>query len=686
MSKAFPAAAHEALRNTQLRRNLHVATTTIRGKRAAVTAERPDWEELRSAGEALKRRVLRHLDHYLLQFESAVTQAGGVVHWARDAEDANEIVTGLVLRTGAREVVKVKSLTTDEIGVNDALAAVGVTAIETDLAELICQLAGDEPSHILVPAIHKNRVEIRDLFRRELGQPELTDEPSVLAAAARAYLRETVPRRVRRDQRGELRRRRDGHGVRRRVRGERAVLHDAAEDPRHDPRDREAGADARGSRGVPPAAAAVVHWRANEPVHVALDGRDARRRAAGVSRRASRQRTNERPRGSGRTPDARLHSLQRVSQRLPGVLANRRSRVRLGLSGADRRDSHAAAPGDGRGRLAAVRLEPVRRLCRGVPRQDRHPAGPRSPSSAASSAKRSEAMAPERLAMKGAARALGSARRFRRAQWLGRLAQRPFVDGEPDRAGCPASRAGRARATCPAFRRDPSATGGASDDARGRSSSREWPPRFAMCRRTSGPRTSRYRVSTACRRAATSSSGSSSASPSTRRRSAACRPTRWPPSQRIGAACAASDGSASRPTCRSTWRPAGVERRSGRALDARALDALDGAMTGCALAIAETGTDRSRRGRAPGRACALARSGLPPVRRRRGRRSSAASPRHGRHRRDHPPPPSPSDPDLGALRNVGHRALARRGRPRPANARCAGRGAARDSLSLPRVS
>jgi L-lactate dehydrogenase complex protein LldF len=190
MSGAFRAAAHESLRNTQLRRNLYVATTTIRGKRAAVTAERPDWEELRSAGEALKKRVLRHLDHYLLRFESAVTQAGGVVHWARDADDANEIVVGLVLGTGAREVVKVKSLTTDEIGVNDALAAVGVKAIETDLAELICQLAGDKPSHILVPAIHKNRVEIRDLFRRELGQPELSDEPGVLAAAARAYLRE----------------------------------------------------------------------------------------------------------------------------------------------------------------------------------------------------------------------------------------------------------------------------------------------------------------------------------------------------------------------------------------------------------------------------------------------------------------------------------------------------------------
>jgi len=84
----------------------------------------------------------------------------------------------------------VKSLTTDEIRVNDALAQVGIAAIETDLAELICQLAGERPSHILVPAIHKNRVEIRDLFRLRLGIPDLSEEPTALAGAARAYLRE----------------------------------------------------------------------------------------------------------------------------------------------------------------------------------------------------------------------------------------------------------------------------------------------------------------------------------------------------------------------------------------------------------------------------------------------------------------------------------------------------------------
>ena len=174
----------------QLRRNLWVATHTIRAKRAAVVAERPDWEELREAGRALKERVLRHLDDYLLQFEAAVERAGGTVHWARDGEEACRVVADIVLGTGEREVVKVKSLTTDEIQLNTHLAAAGIDVVETDLAELICQLAGEASSHILVPAIHKNRVEIRDLFRERLGRPELSDEPRELAEAARLHLRE----------------------------------------------------------------------------------------------------------------------------------------------------------------------------------------------------------------------------------------------------------------------------------------------------------------------------------------------------------------------------------------------------------------------------------------------------------------------------------------------------------------
>ena len=184
--------AARALRDTQLRHNLANATTTIRDKRSRAVDERPDWEALREAGEMLKRRVLRHLDTFLVQFESAVRTAGGSVHWARDAAEGRRVVGELVAATGAREVVKVKSLTTDEIGLNDALVARGVNVVETDLAELICQFAGEEPSHILVPAIHKNRTEIRDLFRRELGRPDLLDEPRELAEAARLYLREKL--------------------------------------------------------------------------------------------------------------------------------------------------------------------------------------------------------------------------------------------------------------------------------------------------------------------------------------------------------------------------------------------------------------------------------------------------------------------------------------------------------------
>ncbi|WP_435007854.1 LutB/LldF family L-lactate oxidation iron-sulfur protein [Tundrisphaera lichenicola] len=185
----FQDAAKLALGNTQLRRNMGKATQTIRGKRASVVAELPDWQELREAGRAIKERVLRHLDDYLIQLEESVQKAGGHVHWAADAAEANRIIAEIARKHGAKEVVKVKSLTTDEIGLNEALLKEGIEAIETDLAELIVQLAGDRSSHILVPAIHKNRSEIRELFRRKLGIDQLTDEPKALAGAARTHLR-----------------------------------------------------------------------------------------------------------------------------------------------------------------------------------------------------------------------------------------------------------------------------------------------------------------------------------------------------------------------------------------------------------------------------------------------------------------------------------------------------------------
>ncbi|MGI9157202.1 MAG: lactate utilization protein B, partial [Marmoricola sp.] len=192
----FPEAARTALADTQLRHNLAHATTTIRDKRARVVAEVPQWEDLRVAGAAIKDLVLVDLERHLLDLEAALTARGVVVHWANDAAGANAIVAGIVQDHGVDEVVKVKSMATQEIGLNEALAAQGIAAWETDLAELIVQLGDDLPSHILVPAIHRNRAEIRQIFLDRMAgagkpaPPGLTDDPAELAGAARTHLRE----------------------------------------------------------------------------------------------------------------------------------------------------------------------------------------------------------------------------------------------------------------------------------------------------------------------------------------------------------------------------------------------------------------------------------------------------------------------------------------------------------------
>jgi L-lactate dehydrogenase complex protein LldF len=193
---AFPVAAREALGDTQLRHNLTRATHTIRDKRARVVAEVPEWEELRQAGADLKDAALFDLASHLETLEQSLTERGARVHWARDAAEACRIVADIARAHEVDEVVKVKSMVTQEIGLNEALAAEGVSAWETDLAELIVQLGDDLPSHILVPAIHRNRAEIREIFRSRMtasGRPppdDLTDDPGELANAARLHLRE----------------------------------------------------------------------------------------------------------------------------------------------------------------------------------------------------------------------------------------------------------------------------------------------------------------------------------------------------------------------------------------------------------------------------------------------------------------------------------------------------------------
>jgi L-lactate dehydrogenase complex protein LldF len=188
--ETFPQAAARELGNAQLRANLGNATGTIRDKRARVVAELPDWQQLRDAGSAIKADVMANLDGYLLQFEQALQAAGATVHWARDGAEACAVVARVAQQHNATEVVKVKSLTTDEIELNATLAGHGIHALETDFAELILQLDGDWSSHILVPAIHRNRTEIRDLFQRTIAPDITSDDPAVLAEAARVYLRE----------------------------------------------------------------------------------------------------------------------------------------------------------------------------------------------------------------------------------------------------------------------------------------------------------------------------------------------------------------------------------------------------------------------------------------------------------------------------------------------------------------
>jgi L-lactate dehydrogenase complex protein LldF len=190
VAPAFPQSAKISLRDTELRANVRRATDTIQGKRRKLVEEKKDWQELRESARQIRAHVLEHLHVYLEEFEQNFTRAGGRVHWARNEQDAQEIVVAIARQAGADEVIKIKSMTTEEIHLNGALEAAGIHAYETDLAELIIQLGNDRPSHIVVPALHKNRAQIREIFRREMHLPGLGESPADLAEAARQFLRD----------------------------------------------------------------------------------------------------------------------------------------------------------------------------------------------------------------------------------------------------------------------------------------------------------------------------------------------------------------------------------------------------------------------------------------------------------------------------------------------------------------
>ncbi len=165
------------------------ATGRFLGLRQMRVSEMPQWEELRQAASNIRLHTLENLDFYLEKLENNVRAAGGQVHWAADAAQARATVLEIAKEHNVKTAVKVKSMATEEIGLNHALEAAGIQTFETDLGEFIIQLMGTGPSHIIVPAVHLKKEEIAELFTQKLGV-EAPPDPVKLTAIARATLRE----------------------------------------------------------------------------------------------------------------------------------------------------------------------------------------------------------------------------------------------------------------------------------------------------------------------------------------------------------------------------------------------------------------------------------------------------------------------------------------------------------------
>src|SRR5919199_6111069 len=188
-AETFDQNAREALTDEQLRAALRNLVTTFGERRKVAITTVDDWEGLRERARAIKDETLAHLDKYLEEFADNAERAGAQIHWARDAREACAIVLKLLRGRDASRVVKSKSMATEEIHLNAALEAEGLAPVETDLGEWIIQLAHETPSHIVVPAIHKSKRQIAELFAEKVGIPP-TDDVAVLTGAARRILRQ----------------------------------------------------------------------------------------------------------------------------------------------------------------------------------------------------------------------------------------------------------------------------------------------------------------------------------------------------------------------------------------------------------------------------------------------------------------------------------------------------------------
>jgi len=185
----FKERVNAALQNPDRLRAISSGAEAAFVKRNIVLESLPDPDATRDLARQIRAHTIAHLDRYLAEFEANLTANGGQVHWARDADEARQIVLDIATRVGAKRVAKSKSMVTEEIRLNAALEAQGIEVWETDLGEFIAQQAGDHPSHIIVPVMHLTRQEIGRVFHEKLGAP-YTDEIPELNSIARQTLRE----------------------------------------------------------------------------------------------------------------------------------------------------------------------------------------------------------------------------------------------------------------------------------------------------------------------------------------------------------------------------------------------------------------------------------------------------------------------------------------------------------------
>ena len=186
----FREIARGALANAHMQRALDDSTVRLRSHRLSAWETRPDIEDLRQRAHDARMRVVDDLDAHVARFQAAFEARGGKVFFARTAEEANAYVVDVCRRTGAKLAAKSKSMVSEELGLNAALAAAGTRVVETDLGEYILQLAGEHPAHIIAPAIEKTAEDIAELLSAVEGRP-IPPELEALAQAARRQLRET---------------------------------------------------------------------------------------------------------------------------------------------------------------------------------------------------------------------------------------------------------------------------------------------------------------------------------------------------------------------------------------------------------------------------------------------------------------------------------------------------------------